>query len=133
LLGVSEVSADLRDIKGAAKSSPSARLALAVFVHRARKYLGAYSAVLGGVDVLSVAGGIGERAADLRRAICERMGYMGLRLSKAKNARALGAETVISAPSSEVSVVVVQVDEERVIARDCYEIVKGGVERLGPE
>jgi len=133
LLGVSEVSADLRDIKEAAKNRPSAHLALEVFVHRARKYLGAYAAVLGGVDVVIFAGGIGERAADLRWAICERMGYMGLRLSKEKNAGAVGGEAVISAPSSEVSVVVVRVDEEQVIARDCYEIVKGGVERLAPE
>jgi acetate kinase len=132
LLGISEVSADLRDIQKAAKTRESARLALQVFVHRARKYLGAYAAVLGGVDVVIFAGGIGERAADLRWGICERMEYMGLRLSRAANAAA-GGEAVISAPSSKVVVVVVRVDEERVIARDCYQIMSRGLERLEPE
>jgi len=133
LLGISEVSADLRDIQVAAQARPSARLALKVFVHRARKYLGGYAAVLGGLDVLIFAGGIGERAADLRWAICERMAYMGLRLSRAANAAAVGKEAVISAPSSKVAVVVVRVDEERVIARDCYQIVARGLDKLAPE
>jgi len=133
LLGLSEVSGDVRDIKQAAATRASARLALQVWVHRARKYVGAYAAVLGGMDVLIFAGGIGERAADLRAAICERMEFLGLRLSRPANDATVGREGVISTPSSKVAVAVVRVDEEQVIARDCYQIVSRGVERLGPE
>jgi len=130
LLGLCGLS-DVRDIEAAAaRGEARADLALRVFVHRARKYLGAYAAAMGGVDVVIFAGGIGEKSARLRAEICRKMDYMGLELSPARNARATGREALISKPSSRVAVVVVQVDEEAVIARDTFEIVSRGLSTL---
>jgi acetate kinase len=114
LLGVSGLSRDMRDLLAAESSNANAAAAIALFCHRARKYLGAFASVLGGVDTLAFTGGIGEKAPVLRERICTGHEYLGLALDPAAN-RANAA--VISAQDSKVVVRVVRADEEGVIVR----------------
>jgi acetate kinase len=121
-LGVSGVSADLRDILAAAEGGNSrAALALSVIAHRARKYVGAYAATMGGVDLLIFTGGVGERAPSVRADICRGLEFMGLRLDPARNESVAG-QGVISTPDSPASIVVAKVDEELIIARDAMQV-----------
>lgn len=122
-LGLSGVSADLREVRQAAQAGhDAARLALQAFTYRARKYVGAYTAVLGGLDLLIFTGGVGERAPDIRAAICHNLAYLGIELDPGRNEAATG-DAVISASGARTPVVVVSMNEEIVIARDTYEIV----------
>jgi len=124
-LGLSGVSADLREVRRAADAgNEAARLAIQAFVHRARKYVGAYAAVMGGVDALVLTGGVGERAPDIRAAICRDLEFLGLRLDPERNAASAG-DAVISAAGAPAAIVVVSMDEEIIIARDTYRIVTG--------
>ena len=118
LLGLAGTSADVRDLLAREPDDPRARLALDVFCHRARKYLGAYLAVLEGADAVVFTGGVGEHAAEIRRRIAAGFGWCGLTLDPDRNAAAVGQERVISAEGSMVRALVVPADEERVIARD---------------
>ena len=123
LLGISGVSGDMRDIeREAARGNERARLAIEVFVHRARKYLGGYAAAMGGVDVVIFAGGIGLNCPRIRADICRGLEFMGLAFDEKANGGLVG-EGVISAESSRVKVLVVEVDEELVIARDTFQLV----------
>lgn len=115
---------DMRDLLRAAPADARARLAVDVFCHRARKYLGAYLAVLGGADAVLFTGGIGEHAAEVRARICERMEWCGLILDGARNAAADGREGEVSAPGSRIGVWVIPTDEEIVIARDAASVVQ---------
>ena len=122
-LGISGVSADMRDVKAAANSgSLRAKLAIDAFAHRARKYVGAYAATMGGVDALVFSGGIGEREAGIRASICEGLEFMGIEIDEAKNAAHVGRPGIISPDGAVAKVVVVMLDEESVIARDTYRI-----------
>jgi acetate kinase len=116
LLGLSGTSRDMRDLLARAATDPRARLAVDVFCHRARKYVGAYLAVLGRVDALVFTAGIGERAAPVRAAICDGFAAAGIVLDPAANAAARG-DARIDAPRSRVDVRVIATDEERMIAR----------------
>jgi acetate kinase len=118
LLGLAGGSRDVRDLLARADGDAHARLAIDVFCHRARKYLGAYMAVLGGAPTVAFTGGIGEHQPEIRRRICGRMEWCGLVLDPARNAAAVGTEADIAAPGSAVRALVVPTDEERVIARD---------------
>jgi acetate kinase len=119
LLGLSGVSRDTREIERAAREGNSrARLALEMFAYRARKYLGAYLAVLGGADAVLFGGGIGEHAPGVRRAILEGLEGLGIVLDGARNARIRGEIGRISADGSPIEAWVVPTDEESVIARD---------------
>lgn len=123
LKGVSEVSADMREIE--ATETERARLALDLFVHRALKYVGAYVADMGGLDVLAFGGGVGQNADEVRAALCGRLGHLGVRLDPALNAATRkGRGGVVSTPDSAVKVVVALVDEELVIARDTARVVR---------
>jgi len=95
-----------------------ARLALAVFCHRARKYLGAYLAALEGADAVVFTGAMGARSPDVRARIVRGFEWCGLALDDARNRAALGVEATISRPDSALRVLVVPTDEERVIARE---------------
>jgi acetate kinase len=118
LKGISGLSGDVRDLEEAADGgNPRAELALNVLVHETRKYIGAYTAVLEGLDVLSFTGGIGENGVRVREKICRGFEYLGLRLDTAKN-KVRGQEGLISEPTSPVKVVVVSANEELVIARE---------------
>jgi acetate kinase len=118
LLGVSGLSNDMRELLSAYGSNPRARLALDVFCHRARKYLGAYLAVLGGAEAVVFSGGVGENAPWVREHICGGMEWCGLRLDRRLNAEVLGRDGAISSGDSAVKIVVVHTDEESIIARE---------------
>jgi acetate kinase len=114
LLGVSKLSADVRDLLAAEHTNAGARAALALFCYQAKKWLGAYTAVLGGLDTLVFAGGVGENAAAVRARICADLDYLGLRLDAEANARHAPR---ISSDASSVTVRVIKTDEESVIAQ----------------
>lgn len=118
LLGVSGLSSDMGQLLDAAnKGHAGANLAIDLFVHRARKYLGAYLAVLGGADAIVFGGGIGEHAAEIRSRICAGMDWCGLRLDEVANAEHRGGSAQISIASSPVAALACAVDEEAHIAR----------------
>ncbi|MCK6589292.1 MAG: acetate/propionate family kinase [Polyangiaceae bacterium] len=130
LLGLSGVSSDFRDIeKAAAAGSDRAKLAIEVFVHRIRKYIGAYAAVLGGADAIVFTGGIGENSARVRAAVCDGLVYMGVVLDTEKNGsanpRTMGGVVDIAAPRAPARVLVVATDEERMIAREVVRTIAG--------
>jgi acetate kinase len=127
LRGVSGTSSDVRDLLAREADDPRARLALEMFCHRARKYVGAYLAALGGADAVIFTGGIGENAAPIRARICTGMEWCGLVLDEARNAHAVGREGRISADGAGIDVYVIPTDEERVIALDTAALVS----RLG--
>ncbi len=117
LLGLSEQTSDMAElIELESQGEPRATLAVEAFCHRVRKYVGAYAAVLGGLDTLVFGGGIGENAASIRKRICASFEWLGLELDALANVRTSDSERVISRPSSAVRVIVVPVNEERAIA-----------------
>lgn len=123
--GVSGISSDMRDIEDAiAKGDQRAKLALDMYEYRILKYIGAYTAVLGGVDIIVFTGGVGENQLSTREFICKKLAYLGVTFdAEANNCR--GKEVVISGPDSKVKVVVIPTDEELVIAQDTAMIVSG--------
>ncbi|NLB02212.1 MAG: acetate kinase [Bacteroidales bacterium] len=124
ILGVSGVSSDMRELSAAAKSgNERAQLALDMYNYMIKKYVGAYAAVLGGVDILVFTGGVGENQDESRQSICEKMEYMGLLLDSEKNKLIHGEEAIISTPESKVQVLVVPTNEELMIAMDTAEIL----------
>lgn len=124
VLGVTELSSDMREIEAADKAGdPRAHLALEMYEQRITKYIGAYAAEMGGVDIIVFTGGVGENQTGLRGNVCRPLGFMGVELDEQLNLTTRGTETVISAPSSKVKVVVVPTDEEMMIARDTRDIV----------
>jgi len=131
LSGLSGVSNDLREIeKRASEGDDRCRLAIAVFAHRVRKYLGAYAAVMGGVDVIAFTGGIGENSVAMRHRIVQRFDFLGARLDEERNRDAkVDRKNVpvatISDEGSRVRVVVVACDEEREIAREAFALIGG--------
>jgi acetate kinase len=125
LLGLAGESGDVRDLLARERDDPRARLALAVFCHRARKYLGAYLAVLEGADAVVFTGGIGEHQPELRRRIAGGFAWCGLEIDAGRNATTLGREAVISTEGSRVTALVVPADEERVIAHQTAACLAG--------
>jgi acetate kinase len=117
LLGLSGTSRDMRDLLARAGTDPRARLAVDVFCYRARKYVGAYLAVLGRPHALVFTGGIGEHAAPVRAAICEGLAWAGIALDPAVNDAACG-DTRIGTPVAAVDAWVIATDEERMLARE---------------
>jgi len=124
LLGLAG-SADVRDLLARETADAHARLALEVFCHRARKYLGAYLAVLEGADAVVFTGGVGEHQPEIRRRIAAGFEWCGLTLDAARNAAARGTEAVISAAGSTMVALVVAADEERMIAADTVACLGG--------
>lgn len=126
VLGVSEISSDMREIEAAVNAGDErAKLALDMYEQRIIKYIGAYAAEMGGVDIIVFTGGVGENQTGLRANVCAPLGFMGVTLDKDINVKTRGTETVISTPESKVTVVVVPTDEELMIARDTEKIVNG--------
>jgi acetate kinase len=120
LLGVSEISSDMRALLPA--STPAARLAVELFCYRARKYIGAYLAVLGGADAILFGGGVGENAAPVRERILSGLEWCGLILDKESNDAATGKEARLSAPQSKIEAWVVPVDEAAALAREAIAV-----------
>lgn len=118
LLGVSGISSDLRDVEEAAeKGCERAQLAWDILVDGVKKYIAGFAAKMGGVDVVVFTAGIGENGISFRKSVCDNMEFMGIKIDAKKN-NCRGKETIISAPDSKVTVMVVPTDEEMVIARD---------------
>ena len=125
VLGVSGVSSDMREIDAAVEAgNERARLALDMYMLRITKYIGAYAAEMGGVDIIVFTGGVGENQAMLRADVCSTLGFMGVEIDKEVNAVTRGTETVISSAASKVKVCVIPTDEELTIARDTRALVK---------
>ena len=124
VLGVSGKSSDMRDIEEAIlKGDDKAKLALEMYEYRIIKYIGAYVAVLGGVDVIVFTGGVGENQIRTREAICRQFEYLGVTFDAEAN-KVRGQEIEISGKDSKVHVVVIPTDEELMIAQDTAAIVK---------
>ena len=122
--GVSEISSDMREIEAAvAAGNERAILALDMYEHRIIKYVGAYAAEMGGVDIIVFTGGVGENQTGVRENVCAPLAFMGVEIDKELNARTRGTETVISTAASRVKVCVIPTDEELMIARDTQDIV----------
>ncbi len=123
VLGISGSSNDMRTLgEKAAGGDKRARLALDVFAYRVKKYIGAYTAVLGKLDAVIFTGGIGENAADVRAAICSEQDQIGIELDPALNQNAAGSGIKISTEASRVEVMVIPTNEEAAIAIDTYEM-----------
>lgn len=123
--GVSEVSSDMRDVWAAlATGNNKARLALEMYAYRVKKYIGAYAAAMGGLDVLVFTGGVGENDFGIRKMSCEGLEYMGIDFDTLANDKLRGKNAIISKPASQVKVVCYATNEELVIAHDTYEIIQ---------
>lgn len=124
MAGVSGISSDMREIEAAVKAGDSrAVLGLEMYEQRIIKYIGAYAAEMGGVDVIVFTGGVGENQTGLRADVCAPLSFMGVELDADVNARVRGEEAEISTPASRVKVCVIPTDEELMIARDTEAIV----------
>lgn len=122
--GLSEISSDMRDIEDAIeKGDKNAILAMEMYNYRIKKYIGAYAAALGGLDILVFTGGVGENQWVTRSAVCKDMEFMGIEFDVEKNDGLRGEEVVLSLPNSRVKVMVVPTDEEFMIASDTMEIL----------
>ncbi len=123
VLGVSGVSSDMREIEENYDTNKRAKLALDMYNYRIKKYVGAYTAAMGGLDVLVFTGGIGENSDVTRRAVCRDMEYMGLKIDDSKNDGLRKKFGDITAEDSKVKVLVIPTNEELVIALDTAKIV----------
>ena len=122
LKGLSGAGGDIRPLLES--HDPACRLAVDVYCYRARKYLGAYLAALGGADGIVFGGGVGEHAARIREKILSGMEWCGILLDRAANEAVTGAEGRISQPASTTEIWVIPVDEGTILARDAYEVLK---------
>jgi len=122
LLGISETSPDMRDLLDHEARDVRAAEAVALFCYQARKWIGAFSAALGGLDTLVFAGGIGENAPLIRERICNELGFLGIELDPTRNAR---SAAVISPDTGRVKVRVIHTDEALMIARSVVHVLRG--------
>jgi acetate kinase len=123
VFGISGVSSDFRDVEQEAeKGNERAKLALDVFIHKVKKYIGAYTAIMNGVDAVVFTAGLGENSAETRRDVCKDMCFLGIELDEAKN-NVRGKETDISKDGSKVKVLLIPTNEELMIARDTMKLV----------
>lgn len=125
LQGISTQGSDMRDVSKAAENgSHRDKLAIAMHSYRVKKYVGAYAAALGGLDLLVFTAGVGENRAALRTDVCQGLEFLGIKIDEALNSQAVGGKSmIISSADSRVKVAVVATDEEYMIARDTYTIL----------
>ncbi len=124
VLGISGFSSDFRDLEAALyKGNERAKAAIDVFVYRVAKYIGAYTAVMNGVDIIAFTAGVGENGPLVRKMMCDYLQYLGVEIDDEKN-KVHGEECVISTEKSKVTVMVVPTNEEIAIAREVVEILK---------
>ena len=125
MLGITGVSSDMREIEDAANENHNERaiLGLDMYHYRVKKYIGAYASVMGGVDILVFAGGIGENSPESREAICDGLEFLGIEFDQKKNKGLRSKEAIISKSTSPVKVMVVPTNEELVIAEDTMRII----------
>ena len=125
LLGLSGTSRDMRELLARMHDDPRARLAVEIFCYRARKYVGAYLAAMGGAGALVFTGGIGEHAPEIRARVCEGLAWAGIVLDPVANAAAQG-DARIGAATATIDTWVIAADEERMIARQTRAAVAAG-------
>lgn len=127
LLGISGLTNDMRELQAELNEHDDrrVRLAIEIFCYRARKYIGAYLAAMGGADAVVFTGGIGENSPDIRARICDGMEWSGLRLDKKKNQETVGREGMISTEDSKLHAYAIPTDEELLIARDTVRVILG--------
>ena len=124
MLGLSGVSSDMREIEGeAASGNERALMALKMYNYRVKKYIGAYTAAMGGIDILIFTGGIGENADTTRHGVCKGMEFLGLEIDESKNTNSRGEEMVISNENARAKIIIVPTAEELVIAQDTQMII----------
>jgi acetate kinase len=124
MLGITGVSSDMREIEKAAQNGHErAILGLKMFRYRIKKYIGAYAAVLGGLDLLIFTGGIGENDPVTRAECCSGLEYMGIEFDSARNEGIRGKEMLLNKPSSRVKVMTIPTNEELIIAEHTHRIV----------
>ena len=122
--GITGGSSDMRDVENAAKAGdPKAKLAQDMYFYRIKKYIGAYAAAMGGLDVIVFTAGVGENQMSMRSEVCKDMEFLGVKFDEEKN-KSRGEEVVISADDSRVKVVVIPTDEELMIATDTMNLLK---------
>lgn len=127
LLGISGLTNDMRELQAELKEHDDrrVRLAIEIFCYRAKKYIGAFLAAMGGADAIVFTGGIGENSPDVRARICEGMEWAGIRIDAAKNSEMVGREGLISTEDSKLLAYAIPTDEELLIARDTVRVIKG--------
>jgi acetate kinase len=127
LLGLSGLTNDMRELQAELKEHDDrrVRLAIEIFCYRARKYIGAYLAAMGGADSIVFTGGIGENSPDARARICANMEWAGLHIDVQKNQDTVGREGMISTDGSKLLAYAIPTDEELLIARDTVRVIKG--------
>jgi acetate kinase len=126
IAGFSEVSSDMRDLENAINGgNERAKLSLKMYNYRIKKYIGAYAAAMGGVDIIVFTGGVGENQWSTRAEVCKDMEFMGIVFDEEKNRGERGREIVLSKPESKVTVMVVPTDEEFMIASDTQAVLTG--------
>ncbi|HKP85965.1 MAG TPA: acetate kinase [Blastocatellia bacterium] len=133
LIGISGLTNDMRELLEESRENNDrrARLAIEIFCYRARKYIGAYLAAMGGADAIVFTGGIGENSAEVRALVCEGLQWMGLELDPERNRGCSGGcEGLISRDGSRLAAYVIPTDEELLIARDTVRSVRGAAQRF---
>lgn len=124
LLGISGLGSDMRDVEnGVKEGNERAKLALDMYNYRIKKYIGAYAAAMGGVDIIVWTAGVGENQVGTRLEACSNLEFLGIKIDAEAN-KARGKETIISTPDSKVTVCVIPTDEELVIACDTMKLVE---------
>jgi len=124
LIGISGISSDMRDIeKAKSEGNKRAEYAFEMFIYRVKKFIGSYSAAMGGVDLILFTGGIGENGCEIREKVCRDMEYLGVDFDVELNKNKRGVDLVLTKPESRTKVAVVTTNEELVIAQDTQRIV----------
>lgn len=126
LKGLSGLTSEMHTLLSAQSTNPQAALAIDIYCHSIRKQIGAFAAVLGGLDRLIFTAGIGERAAAVRRQICQGLEYLGIEWNESANLR---GERRISSEHSRIAVEVIATNEQQVIARHCAAFISTGTTR----
>lgn len=131
VLGLSGVSSDFRDIEKSAleDGNKRAQIALDRFAYAVKKYIGSYAAVLNGADAIVFTAGLGENSASMRLKICEGLDYLGIKIDKDKN-YTRGVEADVATDDARTRVLVIPTNEELMIARDTFELLKNGKTKL---
>jgi acetate kinase len=125
MMGISEISSDMRDLELAYyEGNERANLALTMYAYRVKKFIGAYAAIMNGLDCVIFTGGIGENDFNIRRMILQNMEYLGIDFDEPANHGVKGEDKIITKPDSDVTALVVKTNEELVIASDTYKILE---------
>ena len=124
VLGITGISSDMREVESAAaEGNERAQLALKMYNYRIKKYIGAYAAAMGGVDIIVWTAGVGENQVGTRLEACSGLEFLGVEMDAEAN-KVRGEEAIISTPDSKVTVCVIPTDEELMIAKDTMNLLK---------